>query len=218
MRKFVKSNTSQTHRTFLTKSSFSCRPPCNCVQAVADGQPQSFRRRGRIRRRCAIRREGAPPPLRFSRALLIFGADPQEHEALRAQQRRPPFHPRRRALHPRRNRDAHPLQPPQRAELACRCEPALCCRLFSRLMLRGRLRQVGAQLVLDRLFGQHGEDEDWGPRQDFCAAFVCIFFNAIPLQVTARTLALPLWTGATAAQTLPWPAHNLLTWLQVLQA
>ncbi len=106
----------------------------------------------------------------FLRAMLIFGVDPQEHEALRAQQRRPAVDPCRRALHARRNRNPHPLQPPQRAELACRCvcasyHPALCCRLLNRLMLGGRLRQVGPELVLDRLPRQHGEDEDWRPRQ-----------------------------------------------------
>jgi hypothetical protein len=50
------------------------------------------------------------------------------------------------------------------------------------------------------------------------SAFLFICFNAIPLQGTAHTSALPLWTGATAAQTLPWRAHNRLTLLQVLQA
>jgi hypothetical protein len=48
----------------------------------------------------------------------------------------------------------------------------------------------------------------------FQSAFLCICFNVIALQGTAHTSALPLWTGATAAQTLPWRAHKRLTWLR----
>ncbi len=87
--------------------------------------------------------------------------------------------------------------------LAGACASVLSCSPRSSLF---RLRQVRAQPVLDRLPGQHGEDEDWRPRHVpacYSNPSLVAYTSPLSLQVTAPTSAFLLWTGAAAPPPCP---------------